>query len=145
MHTGLEENPAWSLTSREMAFDWSSPKSREIAWIAGLICGEGSWGIFRPNRYRTKKTAGVYLSFSMGMYDISAMERFRKVASSLLGCELKLIHVHPKGNPNIVYRVAFMGTKANQFAQMIYPLLRGTEKGDQLEAKCLEAGVKLWT
>lgn len=79
----------------------------------------------------------------MGMYDIGAMERFRLVASAMLDHELTLIQVHPRGNPNTVYRVAFMGEKAVRFAHMIHPLLAGTEKGDQLEAKCLEIGVVL--
>lgn len=82
---------------------------KDIAWIAGLLEGEGSFAM-------TSKTAGYKIS--LGMTDPDVIGK----AAEILGTNKISIEERPKYN-NKFYKIGIYGNLAIQWMMTIYPLM----------------------
>lgn len=100
----------------------------DLAWAAGLVIGEGSFGIItRSGRWR-------YLQFQMQMYDERAMRRF----SDLFG--LTLYTYEQKDREHLYHRAVAIGRSAERVFLLMAPHMRDTDKYDQAIQKITELG-----
>jgi len=85
---------------------------RDIAWVAGILEGEGSFGLTN-----NKRTPCIWLS----MTDADIVERIRVLIDPS-----KTIHIHEdqrKESYKPIYRLTLNGTRAIQWMMTIYSLM----------------------
>lgn len=99
-----------------------TPSDRDVAWAAGLFTGEGNVG--RSVAKRGSLTF-EYLHVQMLMCDRRSITRFAK----LFGLTPYKVFVKLRGY--YAYRIAARARTAERVLALMWPYLKGTDKGDQ--------------
>lgn len=105
----------------------------DIAWAAGLVCGEGSVFI---TRVKKGDTTYRYLRLTVEMYDERAVRRFVEITGS--GYFQTVLRRH---NDHVLHRAISTGQSAVRILTMLWPYLRDTDKGDQAARRAEELGL----
>lgn len=97
----------------------------DISFVAGLFAGEGC----------VTNSGHKALYISMGMCDEYSIACSLEALTSELGLPPKRIGVRAPRGPNhkVLWYWAFTGYKAAAICQLLYPYLKDTEKGKQME------------
>ena len=97
-------------------------KIKDIAWLAGLMEGEGCFGSWRNGARKKRKMIRAVISMS----DKDVIER----VASLLGRNLT-IDKAPKIKGKYMYRVAVTGSQAAALMLTVFPLM-GHRRRDKI-------------
>lgn len=108
----------------------------QVAWTAGLFCGEGNAGVVRQTR--PDGSPRLYVMLQVSMLDGRSLQKFADIWD-------RSVYSWPYhvDNSRLVYRVACSGRTAERILTTMYPYLRNTDKGEQIERVFAEVGVPL--
>lgn len=120
-------------------------QNTDLSWVAGLIIGEGCW------THTSARGAGGwrYLCFQLSMYDGRAVKKMARILKHHgLVAKVAKHPPHEKKQGICYHKIHLAGKKAEQLAELVFPMIRDTDKGDQLievlEQRCgqkMERGV----
>ena len=89
--------------------------TNQIYWIAGLLEGEGCFGLSYDNKYPNIK---------VGMVDLDTIEKARDIMCK----SAKIIHEKRKQEWKDYFKFGIHGTKAIEWMMTLYPLMSNRRK-----------------
>ena len=110
--------------------EFAESTSSDLAWAAGLFAGEGYCGLVR------RRGECRYLSLQVTMLDERCVERFGRIVG-----RPAYSWAYAVDRERRVFRVQAVGRTAEEILSKLWPFLKGTDKGDQIEAAARTLGV----
>jgi hypothetical protein len=98
------------------------PSIREVVWLAGLLEGEGSFGLRKTGKYQT-------LNIQLGMTDLDVVEK----AAKILGTEVRGPYGPYGTNKLPWYSVSVNGWRAVSWMMTLWSLM-GSRRKKKIEA-----------
>ena len=90
--------------------------SQKLAWISGLLEGEGSFLVIRPGKYK-------YPAVQICMTDKDVMKKYQLCLHDILNVDIPRLYIHEYKRNKTVYMHHLRGNRALQLMNLLLPFM----------------------